>query len=327
MGDKLKKTVVGFCAATALIHGVNQVIFRLATRKECLDKNNGKYYKTKFGNMFYKVKGQGDALLLIHDVGCECSGAEWNNVVDKLVKDHKVYVIDLLGCGRSDRPNMMYTTYAYVQILSNFIRDVIGKKVDVMATGSSVSIVMMLHGMSQELIGRLIAISPVYVGESQYEKISFTEKLRNFLIQSPIYGTALYNLFVARNLIEEKFEEEFFANPKNIRRKYVDAYYEAAHLGGANGRYLYSSILNHYMYCNPLKALQKMDRMMVIMGEGMPDCDKTIRQYRKNNASVQCEIIENTRKLPQLERPEEVLAVVRKFLVNSVDQESDYEAV
>lgn len=56
----------------------------------------------------------------------------------KLEKHYTVYTIDLLGCGRSDKPYLTYTNYLYVQLLTDFIHDVIGERPDVVTTGNSI---------------------------------------------------------------------------------------------------------------------------------------------------------------------------------------------
>ena len=78
----------------------------------------------------------------------------------KLEKKHTVYTIDLLGCGRSDKPNLTYTNYLYVQLITNFIKDVIGEKTDVIATGTSSSFTVMACNMEKNLFKKLILINP-----------------------------------------------------------------------------------------------------------------------------------------------------------------------
>ena len=49
-------------------------------------------------------------------------------VIDKLAENHAVYALDLLGCGRSEKPKITYTNYLYVQLISDFIKNVIHEK-------------------------------------------------------------------------------------------------------------------------------------------------------------------------------------------------------
>lgn len=55
--------------------------------------------------LLYKT-GTGKPILLIHDTDSGASGEEWAKVAKKLAKNNTVYTIDLLGCGRSDKPSI-----------------------------------------------------------------------------------------------------------------------------------------------------------------------------------------------------------------------------
>ena len=51
----------------------------------------------------------GTPVLLIHDLSPLSSSYEWCRYAKKLEKQHTVYTIDLLGCGRSEKPYLTYT--------------------------------------------------------------------------------------------------------------------------------------------------------------------------------------------------------------------------
>ena len=104
------------------IYGLNHIIFFLATKREQLITKNGDFYKHHHGKMYYEKRGHGSPVLLLHDLNCCSSSYEWQEVVNSFAKNHTVYTVDLLGCGRSDKPRITYTNYLYVQILSHFFQ-------------------------------------------------------------------------------------------------------------------------------------------------------------------------------------------------------------
>ena len=77
--------------------------------------------------------------MLVHDLEPASSSYEWHEVRKRLAKNHTVYTIDLLGFGRSEKPNLTYTNYLYVQLLSDFIKSEIGHRTDILATGDAAS--------------------------------------------------------------------------------------------------------------------------------------------------------------------------------------------
>ena len=95
-----------FTAAAGVIHIVNHTIFTTATLKDLLKSSANNYYDWRFGKIYYKKKGHGSPLLLVHDLTVYSSAYEWNKIIDKLAENHTVYALDLLGCGRSEKPKI-----------------------------------------------------------------------------------------------------------------------------------------------------------------------------------------------------------------------------
>ena len=113
--NRLATFVVLFAIATFIIHVINKIVAASAILKEMLDTDRRNYYKWRFGEVYYTKKGKGSPVLLIHDVLPGGSGYEWNKVEESLALEHTVYTIDLLGCGRSEKPGITYTNFVYVQ--------------------------------------------------------------------------------------------------------------------------------------------------------------------------------------------------------------------
>ena len=121
--------------ATVAVHFINHTIATAAQLKQMLHISNDNYFEWRFGNIYYTKKGTGSPILLIHDTLPGASGYEWSQIEDELAIDHTVYTVDLLGCGRSDKSSITYTNFVYVQMISDFIKKIIGQKTDVIASG------------------------------------------------------------------------------------------------------------------------------------------------------------------------------------------------
>ena len=126
---KIKSFFKTSVVLTGTLHVINKCIdsgltISLNTR------TNGKYYQWKHGNIYYKILGHGSPVLLVHDLTVFSSNYEWSQIIDKLKAEHTVYAVDLIGCGRSDKPLITYTNYFYVQMIQDFVNDIIGEKYD-----------------------------------------------------------------------------------------------------------------------------------------------------------------------------------------------------
>ena len=142
--------------------------------------------------LLYK-KGSGSPVLFIHDLKSTGSAAEWNSVLNDLAKSHTVYAIDLLGCGRSEKLKMTYTNYIYVQLINDFVKDVIRAKTDLVTSGSSSNIAIMSCYSEPELYSHLMLINPPSMKVmAKYPKAN--HKTLKYLMEIPLIGTTIYNL-------------------------------------------------------------------------------------------------------------------------------------
>lgn len=202
-------------AVIAGMHIYNRVVDSNAERKNALKVDNGHYYKWKEGNIFYTKTGSGKPILLIHDTDSGASGEEWVKVAKKLAKNNTVYTIDLLGCGRSDKPSIQYTSYMYVQIITAFVNDVIGKPVNVAATNLSTAPVIMANALSKDLFNKIILINPVSLQQLKCIPDKST-KFKQNIINLPIIGTFIYNKLMSPIKVDLLFRNKFISRGQLI---------------------------------------------------------------------------------------------------------------
>lgn len=150
-----------FTIAIGMIHLANKAIMASSSFYDVHPRSKNHYfYKWKFGKIFYTKQGSGKPLLLIHDLQTGLSNYEWNKIEADLTKNHEVYTLDLLGCGKSDKPKITYTNFLYVQLLCDFIKNVIGRKTDVIASGYSGSFSIMACRNDETLFRKILLINP-----------------------------------------------------------------------------------------------------------------------------------------------------------------------
>jgi pimeloyl-ACP methyl ester carboxylesterase len=72
--------------------------------------------------IYYVVKGEGEPLLLIHGYGA--GFWVWEKQIDVLSRSYRVYALDVLGHGFSDRPKITYTPETYIHFLRDFMEGI-----------------------------------------------------------------------------------------------------------------------------------------------------------------------------------------------------------
>lgn len=311
--NKLLTLLILSAGATAATAAINKFIQISATSRSLLSDPQSLCYKWRLGNIHYTKTGSGKPLLLIHDLNAYSSGYEWNQMVGRLNENYTVYTLDLLGCGRSEKPNMTYTNYVYVQLISDFVKSVIGHRASVISTGESASIPIMACANNPELFDQIMLINPLSLHD--YSQMpGKMSKYYKIVVDMPVIGTLLYHIASSRQAITEELTTKGFYNPYTVKSTWIDSYYESAHLG-ASPKSVYSSVKCNFTKCNIVNALKKIDNSIYLIGGGAVDnIAEVINEYKAYNPSIESTILEETKLFLQLEAPAKLHELIHTYL-------------
>lgn len=296
------------------IYNINRMINIYSNAKNLLKTERGNFFDWKYGNIFYTKQGKGSPVLLIHNLHPASSSYEWEKISKYLSKSHTVYNIDLLGCGRSDKPNITYSNYLFVQLITDFTKKVIGTKTDLITAGESSSFTLMACNMEPEQFGKAIVVNP----SNLVELCKIPNKLKNtlkFLIELPVFGTMIYNFTFTERKIKNIFCRDYFYENHMIPSRVIDTYHESAHKEESHGKYLFSSIKSNYTNINIVHALRNIKNSIYLIGsKENPHSEKIINSYISYNPSIKSSYISESKYLPQLEVPERLLTALNSCL-------------
>lgn len=311
--NKALTTLILGSAAAVSIALINKYIQVSATSRNLLEDPKSLCYKWRLGNIHYTKSGSGKPILLIHDLTSSSSGYEWSAMLSSLSEHYTVYTIDLLGCGRSEKPNMTYTNYLYVQLISDFVKSVIGRRTDVAACGGSAAIAIMACSNNSELFDQLIFINPdSLLTCSQVPGKS--AKLYKFILDMPILGTLIYHISTSRQALRETFTANYFENPFSVKGNMIDAYYESAHLG-ESPKSVYASVICNFTKCNIINALKKINNSICLIGSStIGGMEERLEEFKRYNPSIETALLKNGRYLPHMECPDEVFQLMKTYL-------------
>lgn len=308
---KLTTCTALIALASLIAHVINRFIYFMATVDNLLGKRDGTYYDWRFGKIFYTRQGEGSPILLIHDLNACSSEYEWNSIIADLSKTNTVYTLDLLGCGKSDKPNITYTNYLYVQLITDFIKHIIGRETDVIATGTSGSFVLMACKNDETIIRKVMLINPENITNLAKIPTKRTKMLK-LLISIPVIGTLLYNILHSKESIEQTYLTDYFYNPQSLDTKLLNTYHESAHNSKTGSKYLFASIKGRYTNVNIIECLKHLDNsIFIITGDGNPVYRETAEQYQNYTPAIEIQGIEKTKYLPQLESPKKLLEQIQ----------------
>lgn len=300
----------------------NMSQLKKATAKKIHKRDDLRSYSGRFGEILYRKEGKGTPLLLIHDLDPASSSFEWNNAIPELSKSHSVYAIDLPGCGNSDKTNTEYSVYMYALAINDFIKGRIlrGKtdlNVDAIASGCSASLLITAAALDGSIYRSIGLVNPS-------DKVSFCSqfvvhpKLKRafrYIINTPIVGTFIYNLFYSRRHLSDQVNKSNYAKLKSDDRiAQIDAQYEASHLGGFGSKFLFSSIEGGLMASDTPRMLKKLTcHCSIYTGEYTEDIDELLDKYLLIRPDITLYTIMNC-SIPHFEQPEALLRELSRDL-------------
>ena len=301
-------------AALAVLHIINKLV-DLSASSDLNKKTNGEFYHWKHGDIFYMISDKDSnsikkPLLLIHDLTIFSSNHEWNHIIEDLSKEYIVYALDLVGCGKSEKPEITYTNYFYVQLIQDFIKDIIKEPTKVITSGFSLSMVLMADSIDKNLFTDITAINPKTINFYKKTPDERSKIIMN-LFHLPIIGKTVYYMKTCRQNVEYYLTEDCFYNPFNLKKSTSDAYYNAAHSSMGKGRMLLASLDGSYLNIDITNALKNTEKeITIIFGEYNKEKDEVESSYLKYKPEIEIKVIPKAKLLPQLETPEELLSAL-----------------
>lgn len=309
---KIKKILKVAAYATAFTAIYNKSVAILSGCYNRLKSSDGHIFNWDYGKIFYKKIGDGEPIILLHDLNSASSGYEWCKLEEKLAENNTVYTLDLLGCGRSDKPGINYSNFLYVKLLSVFLKEVVGERCTILCSGNSSSFSILGSTFNAQLVKKVICINPA----SPYgysHTANFKKKLTDTILSVPIYGTTLYNHYLSQTKLQKLFENKYFFSKSDDIKQHIEYYHEAAHKKLRFARcFLAAEKLNHCIL--PVKHVLselKFD-FEIIFGQEEEKSKEISEAYQKFNNKIKISFVPNTKHLPHLENADAILQLINE---------------
>lgn len=213
----MKKSIkipIAIAATASILHKINHRFYNKSKLYFSNKKNETESYESSYGTMEYMTFGTGTPLILLHDLDTGHSMEEMKSLAKFLSKKYTVYIIDMLGFGFSERPNLTYTPYLFSTVLNEFIDEIIdpiSTPISIITSGNSMNIAIIASSFVHN-IGQIIAINPLEAGENK----DFDKELHNMspkIYSLPIIGKFIYNvhtaLYVWKNTHGKNVNQEY----------------------------------------------------------------------------------------------------------------------
>ena len=191
-------------------------------------------------------------------------------------------------------------------MITDFIKDIIGKKTDVISNGLSSSFILMACHNDDSIIDKVVMIAPPSLTALNKTPTKNT-KIIKMLINIPIIGTLVYNILFRKKCIAEQLGKEYYYNSDKLTEDIVDICYESAHANKMMSKYLFSSIKGRYVNVSISHILNSLDNSIFIItgDEKIDELSTSAKQYRKYAPSIEIVHIPKSLFIPHIEQTED----------------------
>jgi pimeloyl-ACP methyl ester carboxylesterase len=269
------------------------------------------YVKVGEVNSRYWVQGsQGSTVILIHGIGAAVDSWAFN--INALAQKHRVYAIDLVGFGRSDKPSVEYSLPFFAQFVKDFMetQNIDHASLIGWSLGGGVSLQFAIQ--FPERLNKLILLDSMGFGREMH----FMFRLSSI----PLIGKMLSR--PSKKGMARFFKECVFDHTL-ITDEIVELYYQFAALPGGHAAWLttlcsnasFSGIKKEVIqaFQDNLGAMSK--PTLIIWGKQdrvLPAKHASIAESWIPDARVH--LIDDCGHCPQIEHPEEFNTQVLEFL-------------
>ncbi|MCL2353505.1 MAG: alpha/beta fold hydrolase [Defluviitaleaceae bacterium] len=315
---KSTKALIAIGAAIATPIIANHIITKKAQAR-IVPRENEALYNWEYGDIKYITRGFGEPLLLIHGIYPGASALEFKGIMEALSQNYKVYALDLLGFGYSDKPNISYSSYLYGGLIKDFIEDIIGSPVTAVASLHSAASLATCAKLNPESFKKVILISPT--GTSDEANTSewggmmdqFGSKFKKTL-DSPVLGTSLYHALTSKKALVEFLEREGLIS--YVDDIILEEMYLAAHAGGTGGKYPISALLSHSLNTDIKYTLENLTMPYhIITGDIDPDEKSSyFSLWQSPDESIEATKIEETCLLPHVDSPDAFYNILKGLI-------------
>jgi pimeloyl-ACP methyl ester carboxylesterase len=260
----------------------------------------------------YTRRGNGSPVLLVHSIHAAAWSYEWRFIVDALAEHHTVYTLDLIGFGRSARPNARYTARFYIGLIGDFAAQVIGEPCALVATSLSAAYSIVLGARDPGRFPALVLIEPTGLVRL-HEAPGTGGDTARLAFETPVIGTSMFNALVSRRSLEY-FLDRIYCDESLVTDELIDLYYQAAHQPGA--KHAPSAFVAGHLNLDVRRALRRLAQpALLVWGDQAREAPvEEARGFIAVKPDFEVAIFERVGDLPHDERPEEFIEIVRPFL-------------
>ncbi len=306
------KTAVVAAGTVGALWGLNRRLERDGGAPAALG-GEARRFRWRGGTLAYSVAGEGEPLLLVHGVYAGASSLEFRENFEELSGHFRVYALDLLGCGLSEKPRLRYGPEDVASQVEDFVREEIGGGAHLVASSLTAALVVPIAVRSPKLFKKLVLVCPTGYGTLDRPSGPLGEAILG-LFRAPILGDTLYHGLVSRAGIRYYLENMAYYDPALVTEAVVDDYHRSGH--GPGAKYFPASFVAGKLNLGVADLWPRVPHKSLLCwgqeAQTVPLSD--LNNFAQNNPRSEPRVFRDAALLPHVERAATFNEEARKFL-------------
>jgi pimeloyl-ACP methyl ester carboxylesterase len=267
----------------------------------------------KVGNVnsrYWSAGEKGSTVILLHGVGCHVEF--WERNIATLAQEHRSFAVDIVGFGRTDKPEVVYT----FQLMADFVLDFMNAmgidKASLVGNSMGGGISMTVAAQAPERVEKIVLVDPVGLGRgvSPVMRLMSLPLLGNVLTAPSRKGVirqmqlCLYNPSQASDDFIDR-ATLISALPGN-QRSFLSLLRETCNMAGVKKGIVANFSVDIKRIKSPILVMWGRQDRILPLADGEAAVQKM--------ANGRLHIMDQAGHLPQIDKPEEFNATVLDFL-------------
>ncbi len=270
--------------------------------------------RAKIRYQTYGSETSSDApILFIHGYGAMLE--HWDQNIPHFEDRHKIYAMDLLGFGGSEKPEALYSLSFWSQQIMDFLNQLDIKTIHLVghSMGGATSLWFAHHFPNQVKSLTLVDPSGIFA-----DNVGDFERMLYKLIGTPIIGDMMFGIFANSFGARQSLIPTYY-NKSVVTEELVEQFAKPFRDNGAINAYLSPSRRpNDFLLQNLERPSLFKGHSLIVWGEhdvGLPGI-KLIPEFQKLLPQASVHVIKNAAHCSHHDQPEEFNQVLKRFLIN-----------
>ncbi|HKH57039.1 MAG TPA: alpha/beta fold hydrolase [Rubrobacter sp.] len=274
---------------------------------------DSRYYRWRGGDLAFSVAGEGEPLLLVHGVYAGASSFEFRKNFEELSKSFRVYALDLLGCGMSERLSRRYEPEDVASQVEDFVREEIRDSAHLVASSLAAALVVPAVVRSPRLFKKLVLICPTGYGTLDRPSGRLGDVIYGLFL-APLLGNTLYHAIVSERGIRYYLGRMAYHDADLVTEELVEDYYRISHQPGA--RYFPAAFVSGKLNLGVADLWPRVPhRTLICWGlEARTVPVREARRFVENNPRSEPRVFKDAALLPHDERARTFNEEMKTFL-------------